>query len=209
MAFEALIFDVGGVMIPHDNAALARRIAGRCASPEAALAAVDEIGFDRRYETGELPIEHLHERVSRELGYGAPWDTFVEDWCSHFEVDFAMVDLVERLACTNRVVLFSNSNAVHWPRVLERTDRRLGAFETYLSHELGMVKPDVDAFLTVAGRAGVAPGRCLFVDDRPANVEGARRAGFQAEVFTDQPRLEALLREAKVTWPNQAQMERC
>ncbi len=45
----------------------------------------------------------------------------------------------------------------------------------------------------MAARAGIDPGRSLFIDDKPVNVEAARRAGFRAEVFVGQAALEAYL----------------
>ncbi|GAA3507632.1 FMN phosphatase YigB (HAD superfamily) [Streptosporangium album] len=39
---------------------------------------------------------------------------------------------------------------------------------------LGMAKPDRRIYELAAERAGVAPERCLFVDDRLENVEAAR-----------------------------------
>lgn len=39
-------------------------------------------------------------------------------------------------------------------------------------------KPDPAPFLTAAQRLGVAPGRCVVVEDAPAGIEAARRAGM-------------------------------
>ena len=41
-------------------------------------------------------------------------------------------------------------------------------------------KPDPQVFLTAAARLGVPPARCIVVEDAPAGVEGARRAGMRA-----------------------------
>ena len=207
MAFEALIFDAGGVFIPHDNAALSRRLAQRCADPAAALAEIDALLWQECYATGERPVRHAHDELRRSFGYDAPWDTFVEDWSAHLDVDLKMVDLIERLARTNRVLIFSNTTAENWERVDILTAGRLAHLETYLSHEIGAVKPHVPAFRLVAESAGLEPGRCLFIDDRADNVDGARQAGFEAEVFTDQASLEALLRRAGVRWPPAAELE--
>lgn len=40
-------------------------------------------------------------------------------------------------------------------------------------------KPDPQVFLTAASRLGIAPERCIVVEDAPAGVEGARRAGMR------------------------------
>src|SRR6266516_236553 len=40
-------------------------------------------------------------------------------------------------------------------------------------------KPDPEVYLTAAARLGVAPERCIVVEDAVAGVEGARRAGMK------------------------------
>jgi HAD superfamily hydrolase (TIGR01509 family) len=53
------------------------------------------------------------------------------------------------------------------------------------SHEEGVEKPDPKAYAIVCERLGVAPAQALFLDDVPANVEGARRSGLTAILFVD------------------------
>jgi FMN phosphatase YigB (HAD superfamily) len=188
----ALVFDLGGVIVPHDNDLLYRRLAARC-RPRQVAEAVAALVHDPRYERGELPIAHLHEQLRGAAGYASDWDAFAADWCSHLGLDTAMLDYVERLAKGRRVLLFSNTNREHWDYLLRLSGGRLGGFEAYLSHEIGAAKPSLDAFRLVAARAGIDPGRSLFIDDKPVNVEAARRAGFRAEVFVGQAALEAYL----------------
>ena len=66
---------------------------------------------------------------------------------------------------------------------------------------MGLVKPDTAAFAHVAEAAGIRPPRSIFFDDLAENVEGARRAGFQAEVFRDRAGLERLLEGKGVRIP--------
>jgi len=40
-------------------------------------------------------------------------------------------------------------------------------------------KPDPEVFLLAARRLGMSPQRCIVVEDAPAGVEGARRAGMR------------------------------
>jgi beta-phosphoglucomutase len=46
--------------------------------------------------------------------------------------------------------------------------------------EVGRGKPDPAIFLEAARRLGCAPHRCVVVEDAPAGLEGARRAGMPA-----------------------------
>ena len=41
-------------------------------------------------------------------------------------------------------------------------------------------KPDPEVFLSAAGRLGVPVERCIVVEDAPAGIEGARRAGMRS-----------------------------
>jgi len=44
---------------------------------------------------------------------------------------------------------------------------------------VGVAEPDRETYEIAAARAGVAPGRCLFVDDRRENVEAAAALGVR------------------------------
>lgn len=52
------------------------------------------------------------------------------------------------------------------------------------SCEVELIKPDPAIYRTFVEKFGLRPEECLFVDDIPANVEGARSIGMRAEVFT-------------------------
>jgi len=197
---QALVFDVGGVIVPHDNEALYARLAARCSAPDALDLIRAGSLDDQRYGTGELGVPALHQHLVDELGYNGDWDVFARQWSSHLSIDDAMLGLVEQLARHYRVILFSNTNQVHWAQVDRLSHGRLRGLEAYLSHQIGAVKPHPHAFALVAACAGVEPGRSLFIDDRMDNVAAARRAGYQAEQFTDQATLEALLRGRGVRW---------
>ena len=47
------------------------------------------------------------------------------------------------------------------------------------------MKPQAEIYLHCCRELGVDPAKALFLDDRPENVEGARVAGLQAEVYSD------------------------
>jgi HAD superfamily hydrolase (TIGR01509 family) len=189
---QALVFDLGGVIVAHDNAVMHRRLASRCHWTAAKIAAATG---DGRWATGR-PVEELHAELIRDAGYEADWETFVDDWCCHLVLDPSMLAFVERLAARHRVMIFSNTNLEHWTYAVNASTGRLGAFESVLSYEIGHAKPSLRSFEIVAETAGLPPGALLFFDDVAANVDGARVAGFQAELFEGEGRLAALLAES-------------
>jgi putative hydrolase of the HAD superfamily len=202
--FQALIFDVGGVIVPHDNEMLYARLAGRCTHPDA-LARIRGQSGHTGVGSGAISVQELHRRMADDVGYQGDWATFAEDWSCHLGLDLDMLDLVERLAQANRVALFSNTTDVHWARVDALSGGRINRIEQYLSHLIGLEKPALEAYRLVAERGGFDPGRCLFIDDMEPNVLAARRAGFQAEQFTGQAALETLLANRGVRWTRQTQ----
>ncbi len=187
---DALVFDLGNVIVSHDNRVLYNRLASRSAG--ATIEQIRALAERPEWGTG-APIAELHRAFQEQAGYSGDWACFAEDWCCHLVIDRAMLAFVEQLAMRHRVLIFSNTNAVHWDSQVAASGGRLGEIEAYLSHEIGRLKPDVAAFARVAELAGIEPSRSLFLDDVAANVEGARAAGFQAETFVDESRLRASL----------------
>ena len=60
----------------------------------------------------------------------------------------------------------------------------IAAFDCVVeSAQFGLMKPDPEVFRKTAELIGEAPERCLFVDDLPANLAGAREAGMRAILF--------------------------
>ena len=51
------------------------------------------------------------------------------------------------------------------------------------SCEHGCAKPDESIYHSCLASLGCEPARALFFDDRPGNVEGARRLGIEAQLF--------------------------
>lgn len=60
-----------------------------------------------------------------------------------------------------------------------------------VSGDVGVVKPDRAIYDLHVREFGLEPAATLFIDDSPANVEGARAAGWQAVRFTDADTLRA------------------
>lgn len=85
------------------------------------------------------------------------------------------------LGARHRLACLSNVNAVHWERC-----RELGVAELFddcfLSHELGLRKPEPEIYVRVAAALDVAPSEIFFFDDVEANVDAAIAAGMRAAI---------------------------
>jgi putative hydrolase of the HAD superfamily len=69
--------------------------------------------------------------------------------------------------------------------------------EVVISAEVGLHKPQPEIYLLAAERLGVAPEKCVFVDDLRENCAGAEAVGMTAVLHRDAAetisRLEELL----------------
>jgi 2-haloacid dehalogenase len=54
-----------------------------------------------------------------------------------------------------------------------------------VSGDVGLIKPDLAIYEMHHGAFGLNPSRTLFIDDVPANVDAARKVGWQAVRFID------------------------
>ncbi|HWJ53304.1 MAG TPA: HAD family phosphatase [Propionibacteriaceae bacterium] len=65
----------------------------------------------------------------------------------------------------------------------------------FFSSELSMAKPEQGIYEAVTAKLGVEPSAVVFFDDRQANVEAARAAGWRAELWTSADVVQKTLRD--------------
>ena len=198
--FDALVFDVGGIFILHDNERLFRRLAASCRAGDA-VDRIRAVAMDPDITTGARAVRALYDELVRDFGYTHDWKGFLGDWSSHFSVDRAMLASLEGLARHNRVLLFSNTNREHWDHVAALADGALGRYDAFLSHVIHDMKPNASAFQLVAARAGIKAHRSVFIDDLAENVAAARTLGFRGHIFTGRDNFERFLASIGIAWP--------
>jgi putative hydrolase of the HAD superfamily len=90
-----------------------------------------------------------------------------------------------RLAGRYRLILGSNTNPVHARQFKPQFAATLQHFKgLVLSHEIGARKPRPEFFRQVLAVSASPAARCVFVDDLPDNIAGARACGLHGIVYT-------------------------
>jgi epoxide hydrolase-like predicted phosphatase len=200
----AIIFDFGNVVAHFDYIRAGDRL-GRMVdiSGEAFIQRAREAGFVellKVYEAGGMTSAAFHRRVVDLTGIGAGFADFATAWADIFWANEPVHRLVAVLKGAGyTLVLGSNTNELHADHFRVQFADVLGHFDGLaLSYQVGAVKPDPWFYHACTELAGVEPGDCIFIDDMPENVEGAREAGLKALQYTDTGRLVADLRAAGV-----------
>lgn len=87
----------------------------------------------------------------------------------------------------DNIFLFSNTNVIHMDYVRKDFLKQLGFDiftmlfnKSYLSNEIHLRKPDIEAFEWVIKDMGVDRQSILFVDDTQKNIQGAKQCGLNA-----------------------------
>jgi glucose-1-phosphatase len=86
-----------------------------------------------------------------------------------------------------KVYLFSNTNIIHYEafqKIFRENTRKQNLddyfIKAYYSHELGLRKPDEEAFIEILKKEKLCAEETLFIDDTPVNIESAKHVGMQA-----------------------------
>jgi 2-haloacid dehalogenase len=95
------------------------------------------------------------------------------------------VAVIEALAEAERdITALTNYSAETFPRA-QATYPILGRFRGItVSGQVRLMKPDLAIYRLHADTFGLVPAATLFFDDSARNIEGARAAGWNAELFT-------------------------
>ena len=180
---DALLFDLGGVVIDIDFSRVIDLWARRSdtdASEIAARFSMDEAY--RQHEVGRIDGPAYFESLRTSLAIDLTDGDFVDGWLeAHVGVMEGIQDVLARAACTWPLFGFTNSNPTHRNVAVVRFADILRHFEmVFESFTIGLRKPDREAFEFVADSIGVPLGRILFFDDSPENVSGAQDCGMPA-----------------------------
>jgi HAD superfamily hydrolase (TIGR01509 family) len=188
MRYDLVIFDNDGVLV--DSEPISNRL----------LAAyLTEIGHPTSYEDSlrdymGAAMHRVHDLIRERTGRRLPEDfddVFHGRVFAAFEQDLEPVDgvvgVLEKLTADGVPYCVASSGSHERIRVGHRTtglDRWFDDRRIFSSEDVGRGKPAPDLFLHAAERMGVAPERCVVVEDSPLGVQAAVAAGMDVYGFT-------------------------
>jgi glucose-1-phosphatase len=177
----AVAFDLGGVLADFGGVAPMRALAGIDSDAELweRWLSCEPV---RRFERGAGSAEEFATALVAEWQLAVEPDRFLADFRGWLVGPYDGAEaLVKEVKAQVPVACLSNTNRVHWEAgaaqwpLLHLFDR------TFLSFELGLVKPDREIFEHVVQELELPADRVLFLDDNEINVMAAREVGLCAE----------------------------
>jgi glucose-1-phosphatase len=182
---RTVIFDLGGVIVPLDfprgYAAMGPYTSIPPEEIARRLAATDLL---IRLESGGIEPGEFHEQICELLGMTVDYAGFEGLWSSIFRPETLIPEnLLVGLKKRHRLLLLSNTNAIHFP-MIERNYPLLRHFDEFvLSYRVKAMKPARAIYEEAVARSGCSAGECFFTDDVEAYVDGALRVGIDAVQF--------------------------
>lgn len=133
------------------------------------------------FDAGKITFDQFADRLLKEVNSNIDREAFKASFRAWPRGLFAgALELVESVKPEYHRAILSNTNAAHWPRLMDEM-ALAGKFHSYYaSHLVGFVKPDDAIYLHVIEHLQVLPEQILFIDDNQVNIDTANRLGMLA-----------------------------
>ena len=189
-----ILFDMGNVLIRFDREYFIDRLG---VAPEdkpllmrEVFQSVEWVQMDRGSIVEVQAVAEICKRLPPRLHDAA--EKLVAMWDRPILPIEGMYELVAELKNAGYgIYLLSNASLrqhEYWPRIPAHV-----FFDgTIISADEGVMKPGAEYYLRALNRFGLKAEECFFVDDMPANVEGALFCGIPGAIFRNDA---ALLRQ--------------
>jgi putative hydrolase of the HAD superfamily len=200
MNIQAIVFDFGNVVAFFDHYRTLNCLARYTdMTPQAMYAAIYDGDVEDAFESGRLTLGEFLDYFRRTCRLSCD-DAVLHAACADiFRPNPDVCALVPVLKSRYRLLLGSNTNELHAQHFRRQFADVLGQFHALvLSHEIGIRKPSAGFFAHCQRQAGCPASACVFIDDLPANVAGARACGWQGIVYTGSDDLRHRLKELGV-----------
>jgi glucose-1-phosphatase len=179
MSIDALIFDIGNVLVPFDWRPAESRLRERCMN-FAGKSVAEFREHIKRLDLGELTGKEFSSITMPLIGFLGDETEFVAIWNSIFTANPTMERAIENLKGRYPLFLISNISDLHLGYLTQNYDV-LGCFaDGVYSFRARCAKPDRKIFEIALDQFGVNPVTTAFVDDLAVNVLSASDLGLKA-----------------------------
>lgn len=200
-----MVFDLGNVLLPFEY----QKIIDRLEHVEGGLGRKfadyykSNYEIHRNFERGLYSIDEFVGIAMGVLENKVGREDFCQIYSKIFAVNEELVAVLPTLKRNYRLVLLSNTNAIH-----EEYGWRGYGFIKYfdkliLSQEVGAVKPEGKIYEAVESFTRSLPQEHFYVDDVPAYVAAAKERGWDAVQFVGNQELFREFDKRVIKWTNE------
>ena len=203
---DTIIFDLGMVVINLEMEATSnafKKLFGE--GYDEVIQQLNSISHFEKYETGKITSNDFIKVISdlAEAGKDSIQNEIKDAWNAMLkDIPDSRFTILEKAKEKYRTFCLSNTNELHIEWIYEYLNREkrmknLDDFfeKVYLSHEIGMRKPDTKIFEFVIKENSLDPDRTLFIDDTLGHLKGAEKCGLKIFHLTEGITLEQIFKD--------------
>ncbi|MCC7129908.1 MAG: HAD family phosphatase [Anaerolineae bacterium] len=198
---QAVVFDLGGVLIDWDPRYLYRKLFGNDEQAvERFLQEINFIEWNQRQDAGrpfKEAVEEACQRYPQHCELIRAYDARYPE-----SISGPIWETVEILRAIKQagypIYALSNWPSEKWQLVRPKFEFFNWFDEIMISGEVRLAKPDPQIFRLLLDRIGHAPGECLYIDDHAPNIVVAEQLGFHTHHFETPEKLQAELKSLGV-----------
>ena len=198
---QAVIFDVGGVLLRTEDRAPRQQWEARLGLPPGgAEALVFNSEMGQKAQRGEVLEPELWRWLGQHLGL-SPRETaaFRQGFWAGDVLDMGLVALIRQLKHDYQTAVISNYASNLRPELTHQFGIADAFDEIIISCEEKVMKPDPEIFHRALARLGRKPAEAIFIDDFAHNVQAAQDVGLAAIHFQPGMDLAEALRQSGVS----------
>ncbi len=173
------LIDIGRVLLDFRfEPSLATLLPAGTLNPDERLARL--MARKDEFEAGKIDVPMYVDWALEVLGSPASREEFLQAWRRIFTPNEPMWRTVRQLAADgHRLILFSNTNAIHCPWIFEEFPELSLFSGAVLSHQTGHIKPEPEIYQHAIRTHALEPEETLYIDDLADNIAAGRSFGFR------------------------------
>ncbi|MGB0659338.1 MAG: HAD family hydrolase [Mangrovicoccus sp.] len=184
MSVEAVIFDIGNVLIEWQPERYYDRVVGE-EKRRAMFAEVDLHGMNDDVDRGHNFRDTIYAWAEKYPAHRDEIRLWHDSWLEMAAPVIPHSVKLLRALRAKAVPVFALTNfGIQSFEIAEEAYPFLKEFDTrYISGHMGVTKPAEKIYQMVEEDCGLAPGALLFADDKPENIAMAASRGWQTHLF--------------------------
>ena len=198
MNVKNIIFDFGGVILDIDpERTMNEFVTLGFSSFEKLMSPVFVESIIAKFEKGILTPELFRQKLRSFMGIEVTDQEIDYAWNALlYDIPKERIEIIEKVKENYNIYLLSNSNEIHYDLFVRDLQLRFGYREfdelfhkAYFSFDLHLLKPNPEIYEFVINQHGMIPEETLFIDDKPENIDAAKKLGLLTYTIAEPERI--------------------
>jgi len=135
----------------------------------------------QQFEKGQISASEFATAIKKDLSLKAS----IDDICTEFAQwpigQYQGIDeLLMTLKKSYTLAILTNTNELHWPRIIDEFKIPKYSDHIYSSHQIKLAKPNPKIYEYVLNELEASPESVIFFDDNLQNIQAAKNVGIQS-----------------------------